>query len=132
MAHVDWYVEGKVFGNCNCNYGCPCQFEALPTHGNCTGFEVLHIDKGHFGETDLAGLRTGLLYAWPGPIFEGNGAMQTIIDERADEAQRDALRRVLHGEETGVTWRLGQRVCVRLATVDLVALELDLEVVERV
>jgi ribonuclease R len=38
---------------------------------------------------------------------------------------------VLHGEETGVTWRLGQRLCVRLATVDLVALELDLEVVER-
>lgn len=100
MTHVDWYIEGKEFGNCNCNYGCPCQFEDLPTHGSCTGFEVLHIDTGHFGDVDLAGLRTALLYAWPGPVFEGNGAMQAIIDERADEAQRDALRRVLHGEET--------------------------------
>ena len=100
MAHVDWYVEGTEFGNCNCGYSCPCQFEDLPTHGHCTGFEVLHIDKGHFGDVDLAGLRTGLIYAWPGPVFEGKGAMQAIVDERADEAQRDALRRVLHGEET--------------------------------
>lgn len=100
MTNVDWYIEGKAFGNCNCDYGCPCQFEALPTQGHCTGFEVLHIDKGHFGDVDLAGVRCGLLYAWPGPIFEGNGAMQAIIDEGASEPQRDALRKVLHGEET--------------------------------
>jgi len=100
MAHIDWFIEGKAYGNCNCDYCCPCQFELLPTHGNCTGFEVLHIDKGHFGEINLAGLRTALIYSWPGPIFEGKGAMQTVIDERADENQRDALRRVLHGEET--------------------------------
>jgi len=100
MAHVDWYIEGKAFGNCNCNYGCPCQFEDLPTHGNCRGFEVLHIDKGHFGDVRLEGLRVALLYAWPGPVFEGNGEMQAIIDERADERQRAALVKVLHGEET--------------------------------
>ena len=100
MAHVDWYIKGRSFGNCNCNYGCPCQFEDLPTHGHCTGFEVLHIDKGHFGDIDLTGQQAALLYAWPGPIHEGNGAMQVIIDDRATPAQRDALRRVLHGEET--------------------------------
>lgn len=31
MANVDWYIEGKQFGNCNCNYSCPCQFEDLPS-----------------------------------------------------------------------------------------------------
>jgi hypothetical protein len=31
MANVDWYVEGIEFGNCNCVYGCPCQFEDVPT-----------------------------------------------------------------------------------------------------
>lgn len=100
MAIVDWYVEGDAFGNCNCSYGCPCQFEALPTHGNCRGFEVLHIDKGHFEDTDLAGLRAAIVYAWPGPVFEGKGEMQVIIDENADEAQRSALEAVLCGEET--------------------------------
>ena len=100
MANVDWYIEGLVFGNCNCDYGCPCQFEALPTHGNCRGFEVLRIDRGHFGEVKLDGLKVAVLYAWPGPIFEGNGALQAIVDERADAGQRDALTKVLHGEET--------------------------------
>ena len=56
MAVIDWYVEGEEYGNCNCAYGCPCQFEALPTHGNCRGFEVVRIDKGHFGDVDLSGL----------------------------------------------------------------------------
>jgi four helix bundle protein len=41
-----------------------------------------------------------LLYAWPGAIYEGNGEMQAIIDERADDQQRDALRTVLYGGET--------------------------------
>ena len=100
MANVDWYIEGLVFGNCNCDYGCPCQFEALPTHGNCRGFEVLRIDRGHFGEVKLDSLKVAVLYAWPGPIFEGNGALQAIVDERADAVQRDALTKVLHGEET--------------------------------
>ena len=100
MAYVDWYIEGKAFGNCNCVYGCPCQFEDNPTDGYCRGFEVLHIDKGHFGDTDLAGIRTAILYAWPGPVFEGNGEMQAVIDESANDAQREALRTVLHGGET--------------------------------
>ena len=100
MATTDWYVEGISYGNCNCAYGCPCQFEALPTHGSCRGFEVLRIDKGHYGGLDLSGLRVAMLYAWPGPIFEGKGELQAIVDERADLRQRRALERVLHGEDT--------------------------------
>lgn len=100
MAMVDWYIEGIEFSNCNCDYSCPCQFEALPTHGDCRGFEAVRIDKGHFGETPLAGLNVAVLYDWPGPVFEGNGAIQAIIDERADAAQRAALATVLYGGET--------------------------------
>jgi hypothetical protein len=100
MAMIDWYVEGVEFGNCNCKYGCPCQFEDLPSHGHCQGFEVLRIDQGYFGEVDLAGLNAALVYAWPGAVFEGNGTMQAIIDERANERQRDALNTILHGGET--------------------------------
>ncbi len=100
MAVTDWTVEGISFGNCNCAYGCPCQFEALPTDGHCRGFEVLRIDKGHFGAIDLGGLKIAVLYAWPGPIFEGKGELQAIIDERADARQRDALETILHGNET--------------------------------
>ena len=100
MRQVDWYIEGVEFGSCNCDYGCPCQFESLPTKGHCRGFEVVRIDKGHFGTVQLGGLRAALLYAWPGPIYEGNGDIQAIIDERADAEQRQALASVLYGGDT--------------------------------
>jgi hypothetical protein len=100
MTQIDWYVEGIDFGNCNCDWCCPCQFEALPTEGNCRGFESLQITRGHFGSTDLAGLRTAVLYAWPGPIFKGGGELQVIIDERANAEQRKALDTILKGGET--------------------------------
>jgi hypothetical protein len=97
---IDWYVEGVSFGNCNCSYGCPCQFEALPTQGHCRGFEVFRIDKGHFGEVSLEGLKAAVFYAWPGPIFQGKGELQAVIDVRADARQREAMVKIVHGEET--------------------------------
>ena len=100
MARIDWLIEGVSFGNCNCDYGCPCQIESLPTGGRCYGFEVFQIDNGYFGETRLDGLRAAVVYSWPGPIFECNGELQVIIDERATPAQREALNIVLHGGET--------------------------------
>ena len=100
-AQVEWYLEGVELSNCNCDYACPCQFEARrPTHGHCRGFAAVRIDRGHFGDVKLDGLRGALLYAWPGPIYEGNGECQAVIDERADGKQRDALATVLYGGET--------------------------------
>jgi hypothetical protein len=100
MSSVDWQIEGIEFSNCNCDYSCPCQFEARPTHGNCRGFEVVRIDRGHFGEVALAGLNVAIVYAWPGAIYEGNGELQAIIDERATTEQRKTLQTVLYGGET--------------------------------
>jgi hypothetical protein len=100
MSMIDWYVEGPSFSNCNCDWSCPCQFESLPTHGDCRAFGVFRIDKGHFGDLKLDGLKAGALYAWPGPVFEGKGEMQAIIDEQADEAQRAALYSIICGENT--------------------------------
>jgi len=71
-----------------------------PTHGYCRGVEVGRIERGYFGTVQLDGLFYAVTYAWPGAIFEGNGAMQAIIDERADDKQREGLITVLHGGET--------------------------------
>lgn len=100
MSMIDWYVEGPSFSNCNCDWSCPCQFESLPTHGDCRAFNVFRIDKGNFGDLKLDGLKAGALYAWPGPVFEGKGEMQAIIDEQADDAQRAALYSIICGENT--------------------------------
>lgn len=96
---VPWEIHGLGFGNCNCDYGCPCQFESKPTNGGCEGIEFVSIDKGHFGDVPLGGLKLGAIYAWPGSIPEGKGRCQIFIDENADDAQRDALLRISRGEE---------------------------------
>ena len=95
-----WMLRGVEYGNCNCNWGCPCQFGAPTTHGNCEAVVAGHVEEGNFNETKLDGLDWALLLHWPGEIADGNGTEQAIIDERADPAQREGLRKILHGEST--------------------------------
>lgn len=97
---VEWEIKATEFGTCNCSYGCPCQFNALPTHGNCHGLLGFQIHQGHFGSVRLDGLRAVSIYRFPGPIHEGNGEMQIVIDERADDEQRDALTKIMSGQDT--------------------------------
>lgn len=97
---IAWRIDGVEFSNCNCDYGCPCQFERRPSHGHCRGFEVTRIENGYFGDVRLDGLCVALLYAWPGAVFEGGGEIQLVIDERADPRQRHALITILKGGET--------------------------------
>jgi len=98
MTTTSWRIEGPHFVNCNCDYGCPCQYMARPTDGTCKAVVAWRIDKGHFGDTKLDGLLMVNTYSWPNPIHEGNGTMQTIIDEHADQDQRDALTAIMQGE----------------------------------
>lgn len=100
MAQVDWMVDALEIGNCNCNWGCPCQFNSLPTHGFCCAVGGFHIDKGHYGDIRLDGLKWLMLVHWPGPIHEGNGKWQIVIDEAADADQRRALDAIAHGRDT--------------------------------
>lgn len=97
---IEWEFHGMEFGNCNCGYACPCQFNALPTHGNCQAVGFFRADRGHFGGKPLGGLNMAMAIAWPGAVHEGRGIMQPIVDERGDEAQRNALLCILTGKET--------------------------------
>jgi hypothetical protein len=100
MAQVKWSIKAREFVNCNCAYGCPCQFNALPTHGHCDAVTAMQIDEGVHGNTRLDGLRFVGIFHWPGAIHEGKGEAAVVIDERANAAQRDALLRILTGQDT--------------------------------
>jgi hypothetical protein len=58
------------------------------------------IDEGHYGEVVLDGLKFVWLGGWPGAVHEGNGVIQLIIDDRADDEQREAIRRIVYNEDT--------------------------------
>ena len=95
-----WELHGMEFGNCNCSYGCPCQFNALPDKGYCQAIGFFRIDKGHFAGASLDGLNMAIAVKWPGAVHEGRGTLQPIIDERANEAQRQGMLSILTGKET--------------------------------
>src|SRR6187200_3290293 len=84
---TQWQMVGDEVGSCNCDWGCPCQFDALPTHGNCMALIAYGIREGTFAETSLDGVRFAELVWFPGAIHEGNGVRQTIIDESAGSEQ---------------------------------------------
>lgn len=98
MTH--WEFRGRELVNCNCEYGCNCQFNALPDKGHCHAVAGIQIDEGHHGDTRLDGLRIAAIFKWPGPIHEGNGEALAFVDQRADEAQRNALLRIMTGQDT--------------------------------
>jgi len=100
MTDVQWMIRADEFSNCNCSYGCPCQFNGLPTHGHCRAVVGIKIHTGYHGSTKLDGLKAAGAFRWPGPIHLGHGEAAVIIDSRADEAQRDALLRILSGKDT--------------------------------
>ena len=100
MTYVDWRIRGPEISNCNCDWGCPCQFNALPTHGDCRAMTAMHIDEGHFGGVSLDGLKWVGMFAWPKAIHEGHGEAFVVVDEKASPEQRDALLTILSGGET--------------------------------
>ena len=97
---IDWRIRVSEINSCNCAWGCPCQFNALPTEGHCRAAVAMRIEQGHFGTVRLDGVLWAQLLAWPGPIHEGRGEVQPIIDSRASREQVDAVFRILKGEET--------------------------------
>lgn len=100
MAEIEWRLQGVQFDACNCNWGCPCQFNALPTHGNCEAVVAMRIEQGQFDQVNLDGLCWVATFAWPGAIHQGNGRCQAFVDERATQQQREALLTILSGQES--------------------------------
>jgi hypothetical protein len=102
MASKNWQIQGKFVDWCSCDHGCPCEGMANPTFGDCTGLVAFKIDTGFCDEVRLDGLAVAATFYFPRAIHHGEGVMQPIIDERADEAQRNALFYILSGEDQPV------------------------------
>jgi hypothetical protein len=100
MTYPDWRIRGPEISTCNCSWGCPCQFNSLPTHGDCRAGVAMRIDEGFYGDVRLDKLLWSALFAWPGAIHDGNGEVLIILDERADEDQQAALLSILSGESS--------------------------------
>lgn len=95
---TNWMIRGASLGSCNCDWGCPCQFNSPSTHGFCQFASGGYIEEGYLDDIRLDGLNWAEIGCWPGEIAEGNGKLQIIVDERANTEQREALRQIFHAE----------------------------------
>ena len=98
-------MRGTVGVACNCDYGCPCNFSALPSKGKCEGQWTWHVEQGLFGETSLDELNFSIAVNWPGAIHDGNGEALILVDERADAAQTQAIS-TLVTDDLGGPWEI--------------------------
>jgi hypothetical protein len=104
MAEVPkWRMSGDWFDVCKCNIACPCTFAQIPTYGDCDGVNFWHVREGSYGDVALDGLSALALLAFEGNIWAGETKMDIGIffDERADEAQREALQMIFSGQAGG-------------------------------
>jgi hypothetical protein len=100
-AGTKWHLKGLYLDSCNCDWGCPCQFNAKPTHGNCEGLSAIHITKGNYGAVKLDGLNFIWIGSWPGPIHEGHGRASIYIDDNANDKQFEELSKIITGRAKG-------------------------------
>ncbi len=91
---------------CNCAWGCPCQFNALPTKGRCEALAAIKIREGNYGKTNLGGVIFAAAYWWPKAIHEGNGTVRLAIDEKATADQRTAILNIASGKEGGTFFEI--------------------------
>jgi hypothetical protein len=103
----NWKLKGKVLVACNCDWGCPCNFNARPTTGKCEGGWTWHVDEGIYGDVKLDDLNFSVYVNWPGAIHEGHGEALVLVDERADDAQRAAIQTLIAGNVGGPWGVLG-------------------------
>jgi hypothetical protein len=124
---LNWRMAGEEVASCNCAWGCPCQFNALPTTGHCEAVIGYEIRAGEYGATRLDGLRFAQIVRWPGAIHEGNGTRQWIIDEQASPEQREALAAIQSGKEGGTYFEIMASVCPYTLDPAFAAIELRVD-----
>ncbi len=104
-----WRVEGDYFEGCNCDSTCPCIFLADPDKGDCRLTIAWHIEKGHFGSTQLNGLNVAGAFYAPGNMVNGPKWQAALyIDKRATKDQADALAKIFGGQAGGVPEKIAQ------------------------
>jgi hypothetical protein len=88
---------------CNCGVPCPCTFAQPPTEGECDGVIGWRVRSGNYGDVTLDGLNIAGVARFVGNIWEPETKAEGgfSIDERADDAQRQALATIFGGQAGG-------------------------------
>lgn len=96
-----WSFKADYVETCNCDYGCPCNFNGFPSNGFCRALVLFHIRSGRYGSVNLDGINVICAFSWPKAIHEGNGTAQLFVTKDSDEEQRSAIISIFSGQAKG-------------------------------
>jgi len=94
-------LEGTLLEVCTCNILCPCWVGEDPDNPTCDSVFAYHIDKGTVNGTDVTGRTLALLVHIPGNVLKGNWKAVLVVDDKANDAQQQALVDVWSGKLGG-------------------------------
>lgn len=120
-----WKLSGTYFEACNCDAACPCIFLSDPTEDECTALVGWHIEEGHLEDVSLDGLNVVLAVVSPGNMVKVKWDAAIYIDDKADEAQQNALTQIFTGQEGGhlalLVSHVGNVLGIKIASIDYTA-----------
>lgn len=99
-----WNIEGSYFENCSCDAVCPCTWSGLSrpaTHDTCTFFMAFHVDSGNVEGTDVGGVSFAVVAQTPKMMLDGNWTVGVFVDDKASDAQTEAIGKVVSGQIGG-------------------------------
>jgi hypothetical protein len=102
----DWQLAGTYLEACNCEAICPCRriggrAGGRSTHGICMGALSWKIGLGHADGVELADLGVVLASRYSDDEPGSPWTYLLYVDERGDEAQRQALAEIFCGRRGG-------------------------------
>jgi hypothetical protein len=101
-----WSLKGELALSSNCDVFCPCVLslgQHAPTEGYCQTWAGVRIDEGHFGGTDLSGVKFGFMADIPGRLGRGNWTVALFVDDKASVQAARALTWIMTGRAGGST-----------------------------
>ena len=129
MADVPaWHAKGDWFDVCRCNFPCPCSWAEPPDDDFCEGVLVWHIKEGRYGDVDLEGLNVVGLGTFKGNVWAGTHSeprMGVLLDERADDKQREALQMIFGGQAGGWPGRFVEIFGPEMVGLDFAPIEVE-------
>lgn len=97
-----YQISGMSTEFCSCNTPCPCAFGQEPdNNGHCQGIFSFHVQDGNVDGVDVSDTVALFAVDFHGVWTSGNWNAALILNENANQEQRDALARLFGGELGG-------------------------------
>jgi hypothetical protein len=134
MPEQNWTIRGEYMESCNCDYLCPCIYtnpQAPVSYEHCTAAMVFRIDEGNYAGLRLDGLKFALLIRSGKVMADGDWVFAVVVDETADDAQRQALGAIAAGEAGGPTSLIRQNLVADFRGVQFKSIDFTVDGLKR-